>query len=93
MADKHFDASFNFLFHELDKLTNKEKVTVLSSVTKSVDLLSQLIGQQIRLNEAEMRSVVLLKELLERITCLDPQKRISLNDAIAHPFLQHTTPN
>lgn len=35
-----------------------------------------------------MRKVKQLKDLLEGILMLDPAKRISINAALAHPFIQ-----
>jgi serine/threonine-protein kinase PRP4 len=46
-----------------------------------------LIANQ-NLPEDQMRKVVQLKDLLDKIFSLDPAKRISLNHALAHPFIQ-----
>nr|KAG5707946.1 hypothetical protein BaRGS_031677 [Batillaria attramentaria] len=52
--DQHFDSAYNFLFHEVDKVTQREKVTVLSSLHPTKDLLADLIGYQ-RLPEDQLR--------------------------------------
>lgn len=85
--DQHFDSNYNFLYHEVDKVTHREKVTVLSSISPSKDLLQELVGYQ-RLPEDQLRKVTQLKDLLEKILMLDPSKRISINQALTHPFIQ-----
>ena len=51
------------------------------------DLLADMIGCQ-RLQEAQLKKVTQLKELLEKMLMLDPSKRCSLNHALSHAFIQ-----
>ncbi|CAG7832087.1 unnamed protein product [Allacma fusca] len=44
--DKHFDSNCNFLYHEVDKVTEREKVVTMSTINQSRDLLKELIGNQ-----------------------------------------------
>uniref|UniRef100_A0A8C6M2H2 Serine/threonine-protein kinase PRP4 homolog n=1 Tax=Nothobranchius furzeri TaxID=105023 RepID=A0A8C6M2H2_NOTFU len=69
------------------KMPNKEKVTVMSTINPTKDLLSELIGGQ-RLPEDQRKKVMQLKDLLEGTLMLDPAKRISINQALQHPFIQ-----
>ena len=46
-----------------------------------------LIGNQ-RLEESHYRKVTQLKDLLEKIFMLDPAKRITINEALSHPFIK-----
>lgn len=85
--DQHFDPSYNFLYHEVDKVTHREKVTVLSMINPSKDLLAELIGYQ-RLPDDQLRKVTQLKDLLEKVLMMDPSKRITINQALTHPFIQ-----
>ena len=62
-------------------------MTVLTSINPVKDLLADLVGYQ-RLPEDQMRKVRQLKDLLENMLMLDPGKRISINAALAHPFIQ-----
>lgn len=72
-----FSMNFNF----------QEKI-VVQTVIKSVrDLHQELIADQ-NLPEDQLKKVGQLKDLLEKIFALDPAKRISLNQALAHPFIQ-----
>jgi len=84
--DNHFDGSFNFLYCEVDKVTEKEKVTVMSSIPPSRDLLASLVGEQ-SLDDTHLRKVHQLKDFLEKCFLLDPTKRISINQALTHPFI------
>ncbi|MBN3325525.1 PRP4B kinase, partial [Atractosteus spatula] len=85
--DQHFDQNLNFLYIEVDKVTEREKVTVMSTINPTKDLLTDMIGCQ-RLPEDQRKKVIQLKDLLDQILMLDPAKRISINQALQHPFIQ-----
>uniref|UniRef100_A0A671RPF8 Serine/threonine-protein kinase PRP4 homolog n=1 Tax=Sinocyclocheilus anshuiensis TaxID=1608454 RepID=A0A671RPF8_9TELE len=85
--DQHFDQNLNFLYIEVDKVTEREKVTVMSTINPTKDLLADMIGGQ-RLPEDQRKKVMQLKDLLDGILMLDPAKRISINQALQHPFIQ-----
>ncbi|XP_069015775.1 pre-mRNA processing factor 4Bb isoform X2 [Embiotoca jacksoni] len=85
--DQHFDQNLNFLYIEVDKVTEREKVTVMSTINSTKDLLTDMIGCQ-RLPEDQRKKVMQLKDLLDATLMLDPAKRISINQALQHPFIQ-----
>ncbi|XP_066536803.1 serine/threonine-protein kinase PRP4 homolog isoform X2 [Hoplias malabaricus] len=85
--DQHFDLNLNFLYTEVDKVTEREKVTVMSSINPTKDLLTDMVGRQ-RLPEDQRKKVVQLKDLLDQILVLEPAKRISINQALQHPYIQ-----
>ncbi|KAJ8277006.1 hypothetical protein GJAV_G00070360 [Gymnothorax javanicus] len=85
--DQHFDQNLNFLYIEVDKVTEREKVTVMSTINPTKDLLADMVGFQ-RLPEDQRKKVNQLKDLLDQILMLDPAKRISINQALQHPFIQ-----
>ncbi|XP_055688282.1 serine/threonine-protein kinase PRP4 homolog [Lutzomyia longipalpis] len=85
--DQHFDQNCNFLYHEIDKITEREKIVVQSVIKATRDLQQELIADQ-NLPDDQHRKVTQLKDLLEKLFVLDPAKRISLNQALAHPFIQ-----
>lgn len=60
---------------------------VVNIVKPTRDLQQELIANQ-NLPDEQMRKVGQLKDLLDKIFSLDPSKRISLNHALAHPFIQ-----
>ncbi|KRY68098.1 Serine/threonine-protein kinase PRP4 -like protein, partial [Trichinella pseudospiralis] len=84
--EKHFDQNLDFLYYEIDKLTQREKVTVMNTITPSRDLLNELIGDQC-FDEEGYRKVLQLKDLIERMLHLEPGKRINLSEALRHPFI------
>lgn len=102
--DQHFDSHCNFLYHEVDKVTQrvsswvaevalfanihcfKDKITVLSTTNPSRDLMAELTGVQ-RLDHEQMKKCLQLKDLLDKALMLDSSKRISLSDALKHPFI------
>lgn len=65
----------------------QEKVTVMSSINSTKDLLNDMVGRQ-RLPEDQRKKVVQLKDLIDQILVLDPAKRISINQALQHPYIQ-----
>lgn len=65
----------------------QEKVTVLTTISPSKDLLSDLIGHQ-RLPEDQLKKVNQLKDLLEKLLVSDTRKRPSINESLTHPFIQ-----
>ncbi|KAF7665134.1 hypothetical protein LDENG_00153520 [Lucifuga dentata] len=85
--DQHFDQNLNFLYIEVDKVTEREKVTVMSTINPTKDLLADMIGGQ-RLPEDQRKKVMQLKDLIDSTLMLDPAKRISINQALQHPFIQ-----
>jgi serine/threonine-protein kinase PRP4 len=85
--DQHFDNNCNFLYHEIDKVTEREKVVVMSVVKVTRDLQAELVAGQ-ALPSDQLRKVTQLKDMLEKALTIDPAKRISLNNALTHPFIQ-----
>ncbi|XP_041697460.2 serine/threonine-protein kinase PRP4 homolog isoform X2 [Coregonus clupeaformis] len=85
--DQHFDQNLNFLYTEVDKVTEREKVTVMSTINPTKELLADMVGCQ-RLPEDQRKKVAQLKDLLDLTLMLDPAKRISINQALQHPYIQ-----
>ncbi|EDO47304.1 predicted protein [Nematostella vectensis] len=86
LKERHFDDSCNFLYYEVDKITQREKTTVLSAINPNKDVMESLFGYH-KLNDEHKRKVNQLKDLLDKILMLDPSKRLSLNQALTHPFI------
>mgnify|MGYP005985355333 CR=1 len=59
----------------------------MSVVKLSRDLQSELVAGQ-ALPPDQLRKVTQLKDMLEKALTIDPAKRISLNNALTHPFIQ-----
>lgn len=58
----------------------------MSTVKISRDLMDQLVGEQRHTKESQAK-VAHLKDLLDKMTTLDPAKRISIVDSLRHPFI------
>jgi len=82
----HFDDSCNFTSHETDKITQRDKVTVLPVINKSRSLSHELRGGE-RLTPENNTRVTHLVDLLDKIHMIDPQKRPSISDCLNHPFI------
>lgn len=89
LKDQHFDQNLNFLLTEVDKVTEREKTTVLSAVNATVDIRKEILGGQSasRMPEEQLRKINQLIDLLDKCLSLDPTKRMSVNQAIVHPFI------
>jgi len=85
--DNHFDSSCCFMYHDIDKVTQREKVVSMPVVNKSRNLEAELIGGN-KLPEDQLRKVTQFRDFLDKIHTLDPAKRISLNECLTHPFIQ-----
>ncbi|KAK7159352.1 hypothetical protein R3I94_005625 [Phoxinus phoxinus] len=85
--DQHFDQNLNFLYTEVDKVTEREKITIMSTINPTKDLSIDMVGRQ-ALPEDQRKKVFQLKDLLDQILMLDPAKRITINQALQHPFIQ-----
>ncbi|CAF4962691.1 unnamed protein product, partial [Rotaria sp. Silwood1] len=87
LKEKHFDRDCNFLYHEIDKVTERDKITTVTNINPCRDLLSLLVGHQ-RLPEDQMKKVLQLRDLLDKILIFDPQKRLNIKQSFEHPFIQ-----
>uniref|UniRef100_A0A6G3MHP2 Serine/threonine-protein kinase PRP4 homolog (Trinotate prediction) n=1 Tax=Henneguya salminicola TaxID=69463 RepID=A0A6G3MHP2_HENSL len=86
--DKHFDENLNFMMQEVDKVTQKEKITVVSNIVQTKDLHQLLSSKSIENTEEVAKKVQQLKDMLDKILLFDPVKRISIKDCLLHPFVQ-----
>ncbi|KIW97481.1 uncharacterized protein Z519_01065 [Cladophialophora bantiana CBS 173.52] len=87
----YFDDLLNFRAQETDKVTGRTIVKVIDIKPKPVrDLRSRLIPKDKRMNEQERRELDLFVDLLDKCLDLRPEKRITPNDALKHPFISRT---
>ncbi|MCL7022073.1 hypothetical protein MKW94_012722 [Papaver nudicaule] len=81
-TDQHFDQDFNFHATEEDPVTKKAIKRIL------VNIRPKDIGTIIRSSPGEdPKMLANFKDLLERIFVLDPDKRLTVAQALAHPFI------
>jgi len=103
--DTHFDfnGDGSFLFREWDALTKKIKVKRMHFHKNTKDLKAMLLSAMIsnnsnldrneESNKEERQLVVSLHDFLEKALILDPSKRLSVSEALKHPFVQQKTPS
>lgn len=84
--EKHFDSNCNFLYQETDKVTERDKITVLTNIQPNRDILSELIGGQ-SLPQDQYIKIKQLSDFLDKALTIDPSKRLEINQALAHPFI------
>jgi serine/threonine-protein kinase PRP4 len=58
----------------------------MSTLNPNRDLSKELIGNQ-DLPAEQLKKVGQLKDLLDRIFVMDPSKRVTPSQALAHPFI------
>jgi serine/threonine-protein kinase PRP4 len=83
--DKHFDQSGVFLYKEDDSVTNKPMIKRIAGVAKTRDLKTLLLAADETGNNR--KKILQLADLLEKCLALDPVKRITVDEALEHPFL------
>ncbi|KAM0714396.1 hypothetical protein Q7P37_010183 [Cladosporium fusiforme] len=97
LADKHFiggDPEYVFVSQERDKITGNTTMKQLNfaKTVPGKDLKARLTGNAKSMAPAELKELHAFVDLLEKCLQLDPTRRISPNDALRHPFIQHTQP-
>ncbi|PWN97720.1 kinase-like protein, partial [Tilletiopsis washingtonensis] len=89
-SEQHFDETNTFLSLEKDKSTGAQDVIRKVALQKPVaDLRARLLpGNTVkRLSDDELRLMTHFIDLLARALDLDPTKRLTPKEALAHPFL------
>ncbi|VBB28506.1 unnamed protein product [Acanthocheilonema viteae] len=84
--DQHFDQNCNFLYHEIDKVTQRDKITTLSVVKITRNLENELLGDQ-ELDKEGMRKLEQFRSLLDAMVTPDNSKRLTCGEALKHPFV------
>ena len=72
---------------ETDKVTQREKTTVMPVVHVTRNLLGELYGGEAAVSSAHSQKIGQLGDFLDKIHVIDPLKRPSLNWCLTHPFI------
>jgi serine/threonine-protein kinase PRP4 len=75
----YYEKQNNFLYL-------KEKVSLITNIAPTRDIQNELIANQ-RLPEDQLKKVLQLKDLLDKILIIDATKRITIKQAVMHPFV------
>jgi serine/threonine-protein kinase PRP4 len=89
----YFDDLLNFQLQETDKATGRIVTKMIDVKPKPVrDLRSRLMPKDKKFSEQERKELESFVDLLDKCLDLRPEKRISPNDALRHPFIARTKP-
>lgn len=83
-VSKHFDQDYNFCAVEEDPVTKASIKRVLVNV-KPKDITSLVTGQGT--SDENVKMLANFKDLLDKIFMLDPEKRLTVSQALSHPFI------
>jgi len=84
----HFNENFVFLKQEHDPVS-KNIQRIPYEVQKPVkDFMQFLMPKNLSLPESDLKKLQQLKDLIEKCTILDPEKRITPSEALNHDFLK-----
>ena len=84
IADTHFDSDTRFKQYELDPVTGKTIMRLVEINQPTKDLTSILRSSKAGADDT--RLVSSFTNLLDQCLVLDPTKRITIQDALKHPF-------
>ncbi|ODQ67709.1 kinase-like protein [Nadsonia fulvescens var. elongata DSM 6958] len=88
-GSQHFDSQFNFLSQEFDSLTGSPIVKTISINQPTKDLKTLLKGmEQPGPNSILLDSFI---DLLDKMLNINPEKRITPQEALNHPFIRINT--
>ncbi len=85
-GELHFDEDLRFLRHVNDPVTREPGVKAVDFTGPAEDLGGKVMAA--RAEGDDRRAVADLANLLDRMLALDPAKRISVKEALAHPFIK-----
>lgn len=84
--EPHFTEDNKFRSQELDRVTGKPVLRLMDAIKTKFDLGSALMSAKSSTDDRKL--VMDLRNLLERMFTLDPSKRITPKEALAHPFVK-----
>jgi serine/threonine-protein kinase PRP4 len=83
----HFDEEFKFLQRGIDPLTGMEITKAVAFTNATKDLMTRLVAGRRNISDHERTKLKQLCDLISQCISLSPHKRISVRDALKHPFL------
>ncbi|KAH7472701.1 Serine/threonine-protein kinase PRP4-like protein [Phytophthora ramorum] len=84
--EPHFTEDLKFCSRESDRVTGKPILRLMDTIKTKSDLAGSLMAAKSATDDR--KQVLALRSLLDRMFSLDPSKRISVRDALAHPFVK-----
>ena len=90
--ERHFDHELTFGVIEADALTQRDVRRLIRDTKPTRDLPVILGAASKALSDADRRKVAHLADLLDKMWVLDPAHRITVAQALVHPFIKETHP-
>ncbi|KAJ3044801.1 U4/U6 small nuclear ribonucleoprotein prp4 [Rhizophlyctis rosea] len=85
---QHFDADFNFLQAETDKISGKDIIRKVTVIKPTKDLRARLLStSSSSATDEEQALIVQFVDLLDKCLQLNPEKRMTVKEALQHPFI------
>ncbi|KAG0371605.1 U4/U6 small nuclear ribonucleoprotein prp4 [Mortierella sp. AD032] len=84
----HFDEDCNFLSVEIEKVTQKDVLRTIQIAKPTKDLKARLMPYTNQMAPADVIQVNHFIQLLDRCLNLNPEQRITPQEALAHPFIK-----
>ncbi|KAJ8322939.1 U4/U6 small nuclear ribonucleoprotein prp4 [Batrachochytrium dendrobatidis] len=84
---EHFDDSLNFLQQETDKISGKDVVKTVTLIKPAKELKQRLLVGVNKLPEDEQWLMNQFVDLLDRMLHLSPERRLTVKEALTHPFI------
>ncbi|RHY83105.1 hypothetical protein DYB31_000963 [Aphanomyces astaci] len=85
LMEPHFDDGLRFCSREIDRTP---VVRTLNTIHGTKDLAAALMAAKSHSDDKKL--LMELKDLLDKIFVIDPAKRLSVTDALQHPFVMRT---
>ena len=89
--ENHYDHEGVFSLIEDDPVTHRQIRRLIRDAKPTRDLAARLAAHDKNLADAERRKVSQLADLLDKMFNFDPEKRITVSQALAHPFIKDPT--
>lgn len=84
----HFNENFTFIGQEISKISGSLEKRLMDFKKPTRDLKSRLVGQHTRgMSDVEVKDLNLFVDFLDRCLALNPERRITPDEALKHPFL------
>ncbi|GFE53655.1 CMGC DYRK PRP4 kinase [Babesia ovis] len=94
LSSQHFDDNLDFIYLSRDSFSRKDTAKIVRDFSVKRGITDALLDRQpwIKGNspkkDAMVRKLRQLGDLLERCLAIDPQKRLSADEALQHPFIR-----
>ncbi|KAJ3625372.1 hypothetical protein Zmor_004285 [Zophobas morio] len=88
LKHEFFDEHNDFLLLELDKNTQKDVLRAISSIPRGPTIHEMVTGGKNAYSDSIVKEwEVKFSDLLDKCLTIDPTRRISVNEALKHPFI------